>query len=357
MKNIDTLEIQLVIQGNRDFIDNKIKRRLFPNDCTRYGKYGFYQNTHPFLGYSFKYIQRGWYLIVTVEHSEMIGVETAEELQEKVIYVVTNYFDIPRSAIVEARVVIDKKGKRKRQLKKLDLVEINRIEYKTDYKLECNDEEIAVQDIIRIAPDNFNVYSKGLYKYKSKGSERINCTYIKDKNKKYKKDYMAFTVYFKEYERLEAGDAEGAKKFQGIVRTEIKVKNARLNYERKNRDKTLKNYFKEDMAHHYFKNLEKIFYTENYYRLDVACLKIKANEGLPEFKKKRLCAFITRINEVGITDIQEEYDPQTFRNYIKDIRNMGINPLCYSKNINGKEISIKQMLNFTVISNGIEADI
>ena len=74
-------------------------------------------------------------------------------------------------------------------------------------------------------------------------------------------------------------------------------------------------------------------------------------------KKHRLVKLLTLINEVGITKARENYDAETFRKYIKQIRDLGINPLSYSRYINGKEIKVKKIKNFTLFKNSIEEDI
>ena len=52
-----------------------------------------------------------------------------------------------------------------------------------------------------------------------------------------------------------------------------------------------------------------------------------------------------------------KYSDKTFKKYIGIIRSLGINPLCYSPVIDGKEITIKKMDNFTLFINGIDTDI
>lgn len=402
MKNIDTLDVQFCVKPS---VKELIKCRLFPDDNTRYGVGGTYFGHHVSEPYSFQYICRGYYLIVTVEHKAMEGIETAEELQDKVIQMVVDYFHISQDDIViygtqmldklvvKKRKVLKntasnrkyikvkhigwkiknkinitrkfrldiqsyRKGRKKKIRlclgsisKQSDLVEINRIEFKNDYKLKVYDEQLAAQDIFRIAADSSNGYTKTLERY----TTRTNCTYSSKSNTS-----VAITCYFKEYERLEDGDIVGAERYKGILRTEVKLKNKHLNYKKKhnNIDKTLVNYFKKEVAQNYFNQYVKpIFYTERFYRLDIAQLKIYKNELLKDFEKDRLYEFLVKINKFGITEVKDKYDDDTFKEYIKKIRKIGVNPLCFSPVIDGKEITIEKMDNFTLLQNGIDSDI
>ena len=206
----------------------------------------------------------------------MIGIETVEELQEKVLQLVTDFFHITTDDIVKYKVVKTptskirircKSGKeitRKLGSKLLqDLVEINRCEYKNDYRLKSTDEKFAAMDIFRIVAEKRRRTIKGQYKY----TNRTNCTYSNENN-----NYVSITSYFKEYERLEKENIAGAEKYKNILRTEVKLKNKHLNDMKKTRDKTLAQYFKEEVAQEYFqKYIEPIFYTDPYfYRLDIA---------------------------------------------------------------------------------------
>ena len=130
------------------------------------------------------------------------------------------------------------------------------------------------------------------------------------------------------------------------------------NNNRKKMDKTLSNYFKKEVAQDYFnKYVVPIFYTEPFYRLDIAQLEIYKNELLKDFEKDRLYKFLENINKFGISEVKEMYDSNTFREYSRKIRKMGINILCFSPVINGKKITIKKMDNFTLLQNGIADDI
>jgi len=84
---------------------------------------------------------------------------------------------------------------------------------------------------------------------------------------------------------------------------------------------------------------------------------LNKNELLKDFEKDRLYEFLENINKYGISEAKEMYDSNTFREYSRKIRKMGINILCFSPVIGGKKITIKKMDNFTLLQNGIADDI
>lgn len=360
MKNIDTLDVQLCVKPSAKDL---IKSRLTPNDDTRYGVGGCYYGHHFTQPVGFVYICRGCYLIIELSHEFMVGIETSSELQEKVIQMLVDYFHISTDDIVKYKVVKTPTSKirvrcnsgkyitRKIGGNKIhqDLVEINRIEMKTDYRLKVADEQLIAQDIFRITADKSNRCVKELSIYPN----RTNCEYKSSSN-----NSIAITCYFKEYERLEEGDVAGAEKFKDILRTEVKCKNKHLNNNRNKMDKTLVNYFSPSVAGDYFnKYVVPIFGENEFYRLDIAQLEIYKNELLKDFEKDRLYQFLENINKFGISEVKEMYDSNTFREYSKKINKMGINILCFSPVIDGKKITIKKMDNFTLFINGIDSDI
>ena len=381
-RHIDTLDVQLALDPR---VNDLIKDKLKPSS----DEAGVYKLSPAYLPAAFRYQCRGYYLIVKLSHQFMVGIETVEELQEKVLQLVTDFFHINIEDIVKYKVVKTPTSKLRIRCKSgknitgkfggnfiQDLVEINRCEYKTDYRLKSIDEKLAVMDIFRIVADKRRRTTKGQYKY----SNRTNCTYTTERN-----NYVSLTCYFKEYERLENGDIAGAEKYKDCLRTEVKLKNKHLNDMKETRDKTLAQYFKEEVAQEYFqKYIEPLFYTEPYYyRLDIAEYiiqnyqpqkkqddkkqeesqedkqKVKQEEQLqiPQFMKDRLCKFLIEINELGITAVKEKYSDETFKDYIKTIRALNINPLCFSTIINGTVIQIEKMENFTLFQNSIDTDI
>lgn len=363
-KYVDTLDVQLSMHPR---VKDLIKSKLYPSSDEE----GVYKLSPAHLPVAFRYQCRGYYLIVKLSHQFMVGIETSDELQEKVIQLVTNFFNISTDDIVKYKVVKTPTSKLRvkcnsgKEITKIlggktihkGLVEINRIEYCNNIKmLNPEVESLAVADIFRIAPESFNGAIKGLYIYPN----RVNCTYATDSN-----THVAVTCYFKEYERLEAEDLEGAEKYKSLLRSEIKVKNAHIDYKRKDRDKTLANYFNEEVAQEYFdKYLVPIFFTEDFYRLDVAIDMIQNSVDLkrPDGKlatqldKDKTCKFITEISQFGITAVKKKHDADTFKKYLGIVRSLNINPICYSPVIDGQAITVEKIKNFTLFENGIDID-
>jgi hypothetical protein len=343
MKHTDTLDIQFAIKTT---VKDNIKSKLVPNSDEEYGV--IYEGKHPSELYSFFYICNYYVLIVKVKHKAMAGIESAKILQEQIIKMITEYFNICRDDIIEV-VNVKNNGK----IKPINYVGINRIEYKNDYRTKSNDEIFVIEDIQRISTDSWYNYEQFSYDYSENENSRINTVYAKDGS-----GYVAITGYFKEYEQLEKEDAEIAEKYKGIFRTEVKLKNGHLNYKKRVRNKTLQSYFNEEVAEEYFKKYaQKIYYTEPFYRIDIAIGIIYENKELKDFMKARLSEFLTKINEDGITQTRKSYDSKTFRNYINKVRAIGINPLCFSPIIEDKVISIEKMDNFIMFENSIKEDI
>ena len=405
MKHIDTFDVLFTIKAD---IKEQIKKKLYADDTTKYGVGGAYKAHHPYLPLSFFYICKGYYLQVTVEHEFTEGIESADTIINQILQIVVEFFNIDKEDIILSEtVIVDRLKVRKRRLikgvaeasrrssfklkdsaknkrfrsrlaiqrklrkqyenqtcikrkksricvgyayEKIDKVEISRIEYKNDSEV-SDIEKLIISDIFRICAEKRNNRVKVEREYIT----RKNCSYEAEAD-----NYVAINAYFKEYERLEAQDFKGAKKYKNILRTEVKVKNAHLNYQKQHNKiaKTLKNYFSVEMAQKYFKKyVEPIFYTEPFYRLDRAIVKIYETDSLKMFTRDRLCKFLTEINNLGITEAKQLYDANTFRNYIKKIRALNINPICFSQMVDGKKIEIKQIKNFSLFSNSIKEDI
>lgn len=405
MKHIDTFDVLFTIKAD---VKEQIKKKLYADDTTKYGVGGVYKGHHPYLPLSFFYICRGYYLQVTIEHLFIEGIETADTIINQILQIIIEFFRIDKEDIIlyetvlveklkikksrlirgiaedskrssfklkdsaknkrfRSRLAIQRKlrkqygnqtyRKRKKTrlyagyaYEKIDKVEINRIEYKNDSEV-SDIEKLIISDIFRICAEKRNNRVKVEREYLT----RKNCSYEAEAD-----NYVAINAYFKEYERLEAHDFRGARKYKSILRTEVKVKNAHLNYQKQHNKitKTLKNYFSVEMAQKYFKKyVEPIFYTEPFYRIDRAIVKIYETDSLKMFTRDRLCKFLTEINNLGITEAKQLYDASTFRNYIKKIRALNINPICFSKVIDGKKIEIKQIKNFSLFCNSIKEDI
>ena len=74
---------------------------------------------------------------------------------------------------------------------------------------------------------------------------------------------------------------------------------------------------------------EKVWFTEDFYRLDKA-IEVVKNSNLKDNMKKKLCALLRKINKYGYSQARSGYKcDDTFRNHIKAIRSLNVNPLTF----------------------------
>lgn len=208
---------------------------------------------------------------------------------------------------------------------------INRIDYKRDFECELYSmvEKQASLSIMSKLPTgvrgvNLETYETAI-KYKPKSSSGIEIiVYFKDEQlKKHKKKGMQLLI----------------KEFKNVIRVEVRDKNKRLNYNKKNTfkmEKTIDNYYNEDIADkHFSKYVEPIFYKEPFYRLDYALIAIQSDRRLNEKEAEKLCELVIDINKKGFTRAKAEYGycDDTFDKHIKLLRDIEINPLCFDEDI------------------------
>lgn len=218
--------------------------------------------------------------------------------------------------------------------------EINRIDYKRDFECELYPvaEKQASLCIMGKLPAEVRGIQKETYKTAIKYKPKSSCG-------------IEIIVYFKD-EQLKKQKKKGIhldiKEFENVIRVEIRDKNKRLNYNRKNTfkiEKTIDNYYQENIAdEHFSKYVEPIFYTEPFYRIDYALLAIQTDRRLTEIEAEKLCKLVTDINEKGFTRAKAEYNycDDTFEKHIKLLRSIEINPLTFDK-----DIDIAFLHNFT----------
>lgn len=241
-------------------------------------------------------------------------------------------------------------------------ITLNRIDYNIDYRIRCEEERQIIYDLMNIASENLGKVVKTLY---------ISAITYNPKN-----GYVEVIVYDKEMEQklairyddyISCNDA--GNDFKGIFRTEVRIKNKKLNYYKYNENwslsKDLGNYLSEDMKHYFFQQYaEKLWFSEPFYRIDIALNLIRNNTDLKDNMKKKLCDVLKSIRRNGYTKARNNYgnmkrfddiqkanktglsskyieilrteklcgsDFATFNNYIKKIRELGINPLTFSR--------------------------
>ena len=208
---------------------------------------------------------------------------------------------------------------------------LNPIDYERDFECELYSivEKQASLSIMSKLPTgvrgvNLETYETAI-KYKPKSSCGIEIiVYFKDEQlKKQKKKGLRLQL----------------KEFENVIRVEVRDKNKRLNYNKRNTfkmEKTIDNYYKESIAdEHFSKYVEPIFYTEPFYRLDYALIAIQTDRRLTETEAEKLCKLVTDINKKGFTQAKKEYGycDDTFEKHIKLLRSIGINPLTFDEDI------------------------
>lgn len=273
----------------------------------RYSFSGYYGNYSLFYSH-YKYIDD--YIYIHLQHNAIKG-KTADSIYDDVLILLESI------GIDLGMLQIDRK--------------INRIDYKRDFECELYSiaEKQAILSVMSKLPTsargvNLETYETAI-KYKPKSSSGIEIiVYFKDEQlKKHKKKGIRIQL----------------KEFQNVIRVEVRDKNKRLNYNKKNTfymDKTIDNYYKENIADkHFFKYVEPIFYTEPFYRLDYALIAIQSDRRLTEKEAEKLCKLVTDINKKGFSRAKAGYGycDDTFEKHIKLLRSIEINPLTFDENI------------------------
>ena len=229
---------------------------------------------------------------------------------------------------------------------------LNRIDYKNDYTYSTEEQFLIIKNILEKTTNK-------LYKSYEKKVEKGNKFY-KVKYTSSGSGYVEIIFYDKWNEMLERvrrGEItiEEARKYKNKFRTEVRIKNQKLNYEKysKGISKDIINYYNRETAKMYMNNYtEKIVGKEQFYRIDIATKIIQRAKELKQNMKKKLCKLLSLINKKGFTYAKEKYKNRaTFFTHIKRIKKLGINVLTYDKQIEGKTIEQENMENFTQVQN------
>lgn len=278
----------------------------------------FYYYKYPFTGsygsYSLDYCHykyRDDYILVHIQHN-IIANQNSEEIYQDVICFLEN-------------IGIN--------LKMLEISnKLNRIDLKRDFECDYKPiiEKIASLNVMDKLPTHIRGVKKRTFDYAIMYQPKSSCG-------------IEIIVYFKD-EQLKSLKKKGVelqvREFDNVIRTEVRLKNKRLNYNIKNTfhlEKTLDNYFDESVADDCFRRyVEPIFYTEPFYRLDYALIAIQSDNRINETEAEKLCELVTDINKKGFSKAKKEYKycDDTFNKHIKLLRSIGINPLTFDENIN-----------------------
>lgn len=193
------------------------------------------------------------------------------------------------------------------------------------------------------------------------------------KHKKHREEssnYLEIIVYNKTKEienRIANGKASKDEliKYKDVIRTEVKVKNGKLNSNKSQdqlnlktdiRTKDLDKYYNSNATENYYsKNVKKLFGTEPFYRLDIAIMKIENNRNIKPKMKEKLIALIKLINSEGYTVAKDiwvsTFSLSTFNLHIKRIRGLGMNVVTFDNVIDGITIDYEYIPNFSLLEN------
>lgn len=179
-------------------------------------------------------------------------------------------------------------------------------------------------------------------------------------------NYIEITLYNKTKEieqKIASGEIPESvlKKFINIFRTELKVKNGKLNSNKQKQlfnNKDLAAYYNSDTTTKlYAKTIQRIFGINDFYRIDIAEKKIKKAIGIRDKTKSNLCRLIRLVNDKGYTEAKkiwkDKYCEATFRNQVKKIESLGINILTFDQKVNSQKINVLKIKNFTLLENGV----
>lgn len=247
-------------------------------------------------------------------------------------------------------------------------ITLNRIDYNIDYRISSNEVREIIYNLMKKTKDRLGLVVKTSFKtaitYLPANGYVETITYDKEMEQNLKYSYD-------DYEYIENLD-----RFKGIFRTEVRIKNRKLNQNKRAENwglsKDLSNYLVKDMKAYFWKQYaEKVWFTEPFYRIDVAIKLVKQNDTLTKATKIKLIEVLKEINKNGFTKTKEFFayekrkkqiyvaessgataetlsniknkkfcsqDYSTFNNYIKKIRSLGINPLTFDKSFKLEKI-------------------
>ena len=183
-------------------------------------------------------------------------------------------------------------------------------------------------------------------------------------------NYMEAELYNKTLQ-IEQRIAEGKTtkteklKYKNIFRTEVRVRNGKLNSNKQKKNSTwggkpkiLQTYYnKESTTEIYNSYIPKLFGTNDFYRIDIALDKIKKSTQFNDKMKHKLCKLLETINRSDYTTAKEvwihKYCSSTFIKHIKLIESIGINAITFNMVIDGVKVEREFIKNFTSLNNSI----
>lgn len=296
-------------------------------------------------------------LTIMVKH-KAIEKYTSEEILKNLEEELTLYFGLEREDI---------KG-----------ITLRRIDIKTDYRYKNEEELEIIKNIVQKVKDMVRGCKKEIVQDDKKGYT-VRFIAKKQKNEKDEKDekdeededsnssgYTETVIYDKGKEMKEnAEDGKAAKEeadnYKNIVRIELRIKNGRLNSEKKitGEAKDLLNFYNEQKTTEYFnKYVGQIFGVNKFYRIDKAIEIVKGNSEITDKYKEKLIRVLKLVNRVGYTTAEilwtNRFCRTTFLKHKADIEKLGINIITFNKKINGKLVEAESINNFSLLENGIK---
>lgn len=288
-------------------------------------------------------------LTIMVKH-KAIEKYTSEEILKNLERELILYFDLEREDIKE--------------------ITLRRIDIKTDYRYKNEEELEIIKNIVEKVKDSVRGCKKETVQDDKKGYT-VRFIAMKQKNGKDEEDsnssgYTETVIYDKGKEmkkNVEDGKAtkEEADNYKNTVRIELRIKNGRLNSEKKitGEAKDLLNFYSEQKTTEYFnKYVGQIFGVNKFYRLDKAIEIVKGNSEITDKHKKKLIRVLKLVNRVGYTTAEKlwtnRFCRMTFLKHKTDIEKQGINIITFRKKINGKIVEAESINNFSLLENGIK---
>ncbi|MFC0015225.1 MULTISPECIES: phage/plasmid replication protein [Allobacillus] len=206
---------------------------------------------------------------------------------------------------------------------------LTRIDYKHDVYL--NNE--AESELL------FHLIEKQTNKYRQKTKIR----WMKDENgipyrftsSQYHKNASSeLFVYNKELERKAKN--EPISNYQNMVRVELRLRNGHLNSKKRQDEilfgKKLSNYFSDALRREYFQShVVPIMHSGDYCKINLVRQKLKLS-NFSKVKKERLEDFMISISRGSLDTPKNHLSPATYRNYLKELSSLGINPILIPKN-------------------------
>jgi len=209
---------------------------------------------------------------------------------------------------------------------------LTRIDYKLDVVIPNKNHQKLIFHLFEKYTKKFRFKEMIKYGKNDKGEA------IKYETSQYhKNNSVEFIIYSKEDERLAKNEIiEPYEK--DVIRYELRLKNRHLNAMKrtdgkgKGRPKKLIEYFKEDLYREYMcEHITPIARKGDYYKITKA-EQILESSHFTRKKKEKLRSFLIEISKNGIDSPKENLSAPTYRQYLKDLESIGINPVLVPKN-------------------------